>query len=143
MAAARASGEAWVLQPGSSRPRLTRADSAARHARLRRPVEAIALVTDEACASACLDFADLVRSVPGAVHLGRTTSADTVYIDTGWHKLPSGNLLFLPLKVWRNRTRGNNEALVPDVPLALDGVNEAATRRAVLASFGRSAATGR
>jgi hypothetical protein len=77
------------------------------------------------------------------VHLGRTTSADTVYIDTGWHKLPSGNLLFLPLKVWRNRTRGNNEALVPDVPLALDGVNEAATRRAVLASFGRSAATGR
>ena len=49
------------------------------------------LLTDTRCASACLDFADMVRAMPGAVHVGRTTSADSVYMelrDVGF--LPSG-----------------------------------------------------
>ena len=69
----------------------------------------IALLTRSNCASSCLDFADLVLSVPGAVHLGQETSSDTLYIDVAFVTLPSGNGFMMPLKVWRNRLRGNNE----------------------------------
>ncbi len=48
------------------------------------------VVTDAYCVSACLDFIDLVKSVPGALHVGETTSADTVYLDVAQTKLPSG-----------------------------------------------------
>lgn len=135
MKAAQARGEDWVLQPGGAAPRIARDDPRARHAKLRRPVGSVALLTDEFCASACLDFADLVRAVPGSIHLGRTTSADTIYIDIGSVKLPSGNTLIVPLKVWRNRLRANNEALVPDVPLTVDLSDDSATREAVLAAL--------
>ena len=132
MAEAQARSEPWLHQPGSDRPRLTRADRAARHAHLRRPIRQVVLLTDDHCASACLNFADTVRDIPGALHLGETTSADTVYIDIGSTPLPSGGTLVLPLKVWRNRLRGHNEALVPDVPLDLEQQDEPALRRQVL-----------
>jgi hypothetical protein len=97
----------------------------------------VALFTDHNCASACLDFADQVRSVPGSVHLGQTTSADALYIDGGARvRLPSGNVLVLPLKVWRNRLRGNNEPWVPQVPLAVDMRDDGAVRQPVLAALG-------
>jgi len=98
---------------------MTREELARRHAKLRRFHGPVAVLTDDACASACLDFVDLVRVVPGALHLGATTSADSLYIDVGVVRAPSGNRLFMPLKVWRNRLRGNNEPYVPDV--AFDG----------------------
>lgn len=143
MTLAREHGEPWVHQAGSDTPRLTRADMQALHAHLRRPVETVALLTDGNCASACLDFADLVRSVPGSIHIGSETSADTVYIDVGSATLPSGNSLMLPLKVWRNRLRGNNETLTPDVALLLDPdpEHEQAIRQAVLDVLGRSRAS--
>ena len=50
----------------------------------------LVLVTDANCASACLDFADLVRSVPNAAHAGASTSADTRYMDSAVEPLPSG-----------------------------------------------------
>jgi hypothetical protein len=84
--------------------------------------------------SACLDFADTVLQVPGAIHLGQTTGSDTVYIDVGFIKLPSGNRLELPLKVWRNRLRGNAEPLTPDIPLDVDMDDDAAVRQAVLSA---------
>jgi len=139
MAAARKRGDTWLHQAGSDSPRLSRADMQALHARPRRPVGTVALLTDDRCASACLDFADLVRSVPGSIHIGEETSADAVYIDIGWSMLPSGNSLVLPLKVWRNRLRGNNETLTPDVPLGFDAEHEEANRRAVLQVLDRSA----
>ena len=110
---------------------------AARHGKLRRFHGKVVLVTDEHCASACLDFADLVRSVPGAIHMGQATSADTLYMDIGRVALPSGNHLVIPLKVWRNRLRGNNEVLQPDVPLQVDIRDDAAVRQAVLAALPR------
>lgn len=73
----------------------------------------LALVTDSFCASACLDFADVVLAVPGVVHLGLPTSGDTLYIDIGSQTLPSGSEFWLPLKVWRGRTRGNNQGYDP------------------------------
>lgn len=73
----------------------------------------LVLVTDAWCASACLDFADAVRSIPGAVHAGHATSGDTPYIDVLEKPLPSGMQMWVPMKVWRNRPRGSNEPLVP------------------------------
>jgi hypothetical protein len=72
------------------------------------------LLTDERCASACLDFADRVRALPGAQHVGRTTSADSVYMELRNVRLPSGVAwLSFATKVYRNRPRGNNEPYVP------------------------------
>ena len=39
--------------------------------------------------SACLDFADLVRRLPGVIHVGQPTSADAIYIDNTYQELPS------------------------------------------------------
>lgn len=130
---AKAAGQQWIAMPGE--PRLTRADIAARHGKLRRFSGPVVLVTDEDCVSSCLNFADLVRSVPGSIHMGQATSADTAYIEITWVGLPSGNHLMLPMKVWRNHLRGNNEAWQPDVPLAVNIRDDAAVRQAVLAAL--------
>lgn len=131
--AAQMTGQPWVEQPGGYR--LTRAEVQRRNGRLRRFAGTVALLTDARCASACLDFADQVRLIPGSIHLGQTTSADTVYIDVGLVKLPSGNRLVLPLKVWRNRVRGNNEALVPDLTFDVNMEDDPAVYAATLAAL--------
>jgi hypothetical protein len=133
LAAARDAGLDWVDQDGG--PLLTRAGMLRRHAVLRRFTGTLALVTDARCASACLDFADLVLLVPGAIHLGATTSSDTVYLDVADLALPSGNLLRLPMKAWRNRPRGDSVPLVPAIPLAVDLRDDAAVYRATLAAL--------
>ncbi|WP_067275234.1 S41 family peptidase [Mitsuaria sp. 7] len=86
------------------------------------------LVTDSHCASACLDFADLVLRVPRVVHAGHPTSGDTCYMDIVVRPLPSGARLALPLKVWRGRPRGDNEPLVPRFPYAGDVGDTAAVQ---------------
>jgi hypothetical protein len=74
------------------------------------------LLTDSECASACLDFADLVRRLPGVTHVGLPTSADTIYIDNTYAMLPSGLTgLGYSMKVYRNRVRKNNEWYDPAV----------------------------
>ncbi|WP_374583351.1 S41 family peptidase [Pseudoduganella sp.] len=77
----------------------------------------IALVTQSGCASSCLDFADYALAVPGTVHLGETTGADTVYMDVRPLPLPSGLGRFsMAQKVYRGRTRAHNAAYVPHIP---------------------------
>lgn len=127
-------GMPWVRQEAGFL--LTRDEVKRRAGKLKRFTGKVALITDEGCASACLDFADLVRLVPGSVHLGKTTSSDTVYIDVGSAELSSGNSLRMPLKVWRNRARGNNEPLVPDILLNVDMHDDTAVRNATLAALG-------
>ncbi|HEY2090511.1 MAG TPA: S41 family peptidase [Thermoanaerobaculia bacterium] len=74
------------------------------------------LLTDNECASACLDLADLLRRLPGVTHIGLPTSADAVYIDNTNADLPSGlGILGYSLKVYRNRVRGNNEWYEPAI----------------------------
>jgi hypothetical protein len=73
------------------------------------------LITDSNCASACLDFVDLVLGVPGAVHAGLPTSADSLYLDVATLVLPSGLRMWVPMKVWRNRERGSNEPRIPSI----------------------------
>ena len=127
---ARQTGEVWVTQVAG--PRLDRAEIRRRGGHLRRFDGPIALLTRSNCASSCLDFADLVLSVPSAVHLGQETSSDTLYIDVARGNLPSGNGFMIPLNVWRNRLRGNNESLIPDVPLDFDNMDEATLRARVI-----------
>lgn len=70
-------------------------------------------ITDASCGSACLDAVDLWRAL-GAVHVGRTTSADTLYMDVRQLRLPSGiAAASVPMKVYRGRPRGANEPVVP------------------------------
>jgi hypothetical protein len=71
-------------------------------------------LTDHACASACLDFADILLRMPGVIHVGLPTSADAVYIDNYGFPLPSGKAqLGTSLKVYRHRVRDNNQWYSP------------------------------
>ena len=73
------------------------------------------LLTDGACASACLDFADLVLRLPRHLHLGYQTSADSYYMENRTVPLPSRRAtLSFAIKVYRNRPRGHNEPYNPD-----------------------------
>jgi len=73
------------------------------------------VVTDEYCGSACLDFLDIVKALPASVHLGKETSGDSVYMEGRGTSLPSGlGHLVIPIKVYRNRPRGNNASYKPD-----------------------------
>jgi hypothetical protein len=90
----------------------------------------VLLLTDGSCGSACLDFCDLVRLLPNATHVGRSTFADSVYMELRRMPLPSGvATLGLPIKVYRDRPRGNNEAYTPQVRFAGDITDTAAVER--------------
>ena len=73
------------------------------------------LLTDAWDASAALDFCDLLLGVDGVVQIGQPTYADSVYLEARWPlALPSGlGNIGLPIKVYRDRTRGNNQPYVP------------------------------
>jgi hypothetical protein len=74
----------------------------------------VVLLTDGYCASACLDFADWLLNLPGVLHVGRQTDADTVYMDVRNERLPSGLGAFtIAQKVYRDRARGHNEPYEP------------------------------
>lgn len=131
---ARQAGRRWIEQDAGVR--ITRADIVQRHGHLRRFDGTVAVIADNGCASACLDFLDEIRLIPGSIQLGQTTSSDTVYLEAGNRvTLPSGNHLFMPMKVWRNRVRGDGEPLAPDVPLQVDMRDDAAVRTATLAAL--------
>lgn len=104
MDAARARGEQLM-------PEAAPAKSAGLPADYRTPFAGkVFFLTDMRCASACLDFADFMRRMPGVTHIGQPTSADAVYIDNVIAPLPSGLAsLDYSLKVYRNRVRKNNE----------------------------------
>lgn len=124
LAQARRDGQPWVRQISPSEP-----PPPARE----RPFRGrVVLLTDSNCASACLDFADGVLSLPGAIHAGHPTSGDTPYIDIGIHTLPSGLKMWVPLKVWRHRPRGNNQNHRPQWLYPGDLTDTAALQRWVL-----------
>ncbi len=71
-------------------------------------------LTDHRCASACLNFADALFLLPGVVHVGLPTSADTPYIDVRNVGLPSGAArLFIAMKVYRHYARAANQWYEP------------------------------
>jgi hypothetical protein len=87
------------------------------------------LLTDASCGSACLDAVDLWRAL-GAVHVGQTTSADTLYMEVRNSKLKTGITgVSMPMKVYRGRPRGSNEPVVPVYSFGGDIADTAAIER--------------
>mgnify|MGYP005814200567 CR=1 FL=1 len=75
----------------------------------------VIFLTDRRCASACLDFSDLLLKLPSVTHMGQETGADTVYMEVRMLDLPSGLARFtLAQKVYRNRLRKHNESYKPE-----------------------------
>ena len=82
------------------------------------PVKAkIVVITDKGCGSACLNFIDYLKAMQHDVILfGQPTGADTLYMEIQTMDLPSKQGTFcFPMKVYRNRPRGNNVSFVPDI----------------------------
>ncbi|MEP3889122.1 MAG: S41 family peptidase [Hellea sp.] len=64
------------------------------------------VLTHGSCASACLDFVDLLFDMGGVTHIGYPTGSDTNYMEVREVKLPSGlATMTIPTKVYRNRSR--------------------------------------
>lgn len=106
-----------------------------------KPPEPVALpgkvvvVSSSSCFSACLDFLDFMLVHPAVVQVGQTTGVDTVYMENWGKPLPSGLAqIGYPMKVYRNRRRGNNEPYVPSARFdALDDTD--ALRRWIVESY--------
>ncbi len=130
LTAALATHEAWVRQDGGSA--ITPSLVAQWGARPRHFAGRIALVTDDACFSACLDFVDEAMLVPGTLRLGHTTAADTRYMEVGMYRIDDDLSVQMPRKVWLGRPRGNNVPYPADVPYAGAMDNDEAVRRWVL-----------
>lgn len=76
----------------------------------------VALLSDGTCASACLDFADEVLSMPGTMLLGADTGADGLLMEIRAAPLPSGLMsIAVPMKARVNRKRGYLERYKADV----------------------------
>lgn len=115
LAAALQRGDDLWRQPRDEDEPASESEPPTRPRRLRDDATVIVL-TDGACASACLDALDLWLPL-GAIHAGGETSADTVYMEIGSQELPSGlSRIGVPMKVYRGRPRGNNEPYVPAHP---------------------------
>lgn len=81
------------------------------------PVSAqVYFLTDSACGSACLDFADRMYALDGVTHIGSETYADSAYMELRTLELPSGYAsLGLPIKVYRGRPRASGETYTPAI----------------------------
>ncbi len=76
--------------------------------------ERVFLLTDGACVSSCLLFVDLVKTIPGLVHVGLPTSSDTKYVEVFKQSLPSGlSFLVYPPAMLVGRNRKNHEPYIP------------------------------
>jgi hypothetical protein len=74
----------------------------------------VVVLTDTTCGSACLDAMSLLAEVPGVIHAGSVTSADTQYMEARAVQLPSGLAkLVIPIKVYRGRVRPDGGYFTP------------------------------
>lgn len=74
-------------------------------------------------ASAALDFIDDLRDMDytSLTFIGQPTKADRLYMDVRIIDLPSNKGKFVfPIKVFRNRARGDNQPYYPDVTAPID-----------------------
>ncbi|KQN26987.1 hypothetical protein ASE86_10945 [Sphingomonas sp. Leaf33] len=93
------------------------------------PTHPVYVLTDAACASACLDAVDLWTAL-GAIPIGQETSGDTLYMEVGDRTLPSGLAnVGIPMKVYRGRVRGSNQPVRPRYPYTGDMRDTAALER--------------
>ncbi len=99
-------GQPLLREAGTPRPATPAGSSPFSHR--------VLVLTDPHCASACLDFVDLLDRLPGTERIGLPTGADTDYLDLATAPLPSGRAsLAYAMKVYRHRTRASNAAYQP------------------------------
>ncbi|WP_338845180.1 hypothetical protein V8J88_15905 [Massilia sp. W12] len=68
------------------------------------------------CASSCLDAIDRFKLFPNTRLIGAPSAADSTYMEVRKQYSPSGlSRLVIPVKLYRNRPRGNNVYYTPDV----------------------------
>lgn len=95
----------------------------------------IILITSNNCSSACLDFVDMVKFIPGLIHAGEPTNADTSYIEVA--QLQSsyyGEIvnIAVPAKKWNKRLREDNIPYIPDIIYPGDIYQDTAVEKWVL-----------
>lgn len=85
----------------------------------------IIVIIEHANGSAALDFIDALKIMEHPICLvGQTTSADRVYMEVRSVQLPSKTGFFtFPVKVYKNRLRGDNIPYEPDIFYAEDMMN--------------------
>ncbi|MCC6243287.1 MAG: hypothetical protein IT353_10625 [Gemmatimonadaceae bacterium] len=77
----------------------------------------VMLLSDGACFSACLDFADRVLAMPGTRLIGADTDGDGLLMEIRTIPLPSGlTSVAIPQKIALNRKRGHRERYRVDLP---------------------------
>ncbi|MCX5924540.1 MAG: S41 family peptidase [Candidatus Dependentiae bacterium] len=88
----------------------------------------IIVITSSRCVSSCLDFIDEIKAVdPKAILIGKTTGADSIYMEVRVIDLPSGiGKLQFPIKMYRNRLRGHNVPYTPNIayPVSINSQEE-------------------
>ncbi len=73
-------------------------------------------LSDGRCASACLNFADILFQMGGVIHIGSDTYSDSAYLEARFVELPSGmSTLVMPTVVFRNRSRASGQYYTPDL----------------------------
>jgi hypothetical protein len=76
----------------------------------------VVVIMDDHNMSAALDFIDELKMMDSVMLVGKTTKADRVYMEARNVNLPSGLGTFtFPIKVYRNRVRGDNKPYKPDI----------------------------
>ena len=103
------------------------------------PVKAkIIVIIDKGCGNACLTFIDQLKAMKHDVILfGQTTGADSVYMEVQKTDLPSKKgIFYFPMRVYKNRLRGNNIPYYPDIFYADDSSNNTETlQQAIIERF--------
>lgn len=86
----------------------------------------IIVIIDQCNVSAALDFIDMLKIIDYPVLLvGKTTAADRLYMEVCTVDLPSGLGAFsFPIKVYRNRVRGDNEPYRPEIECVSNSVEQ-------------------
>lgn len=128
LAAALAAGQPWLK--GQKNPE---ADYGAGP---RKPFRGrLLLLTDTDCASACLSFVRDALRIPGVVHAGQATNADTLYSSIADQSLSHGLGFTFPLRVLRKPAYPGNHAFVPAYAYAGDMADTQALKAWVLSGW--------
>lgn len=77
----------------------------------------IVVLIDSYNVSAALDFIDELKTMTkNVVLIGKKTKADRLYMEVRSIPLPSNlGIFYFPIKVYRNRTRLDNQSYIPDI----------------------------
>ena len=86
----------------------------------------IFVLIDKKCGSACLGFIDELYAMDYPITLiGEKTNCDSLYMELRSENLPSKlGIFYFPIKVYSNRSRGNNIPYYPDIKVDIQDDNK-------------------